>query len=217
MVVKHCCYGLCTSDSRYPDRLPPETKFFPFAKPGVIKDGMTAFEKKKENMKSQRAKKWIHASGRKEFTSLSQITKDTYICSLHFIDPIEENPHPIIATSSSVGKSRKRKLRKQESVSPKILRETSPIHELRTESNFQIIPSDEYVNEVCNTKENNVLDETNVVPENEKSTQIVGLDNAIVSARLETVLLRHQFITESSKKRTNDNTMSFKSIYGNMD
>ena len=27
MVVKHCCYGLCTSDSRYPEKLPEGTLF----------------------------------------------------------------------------------------------------------------------------------------------------------------------------------------------
>ena len=31
MAVKRSCYGLWTSDSRYPDRLPPGIQFLPFA------------------------------------------------------------------------------------------------------------------------------------------------------------------------------------------
>ena len=40
MVVKHYCYGLCKSDSQYPDSMPGGTAFIPFAKPGNIKEGM---------------------------------------------------------------------------------------------------------------------------------------------------------------------------------
>ena len=94
--------------------LPPGTRFLPFAMPRVIKDGLTDFLREKENEKNERAKRWVHACGRKDFISVNQITKDTYICSLHFIDPIEENPDPVIATSSSVRKPRKRKMRQQE-------------------------------------------------------------------------------------------------------
>ena len=44
MVVKHCCYGLCSSDNRYTDKLPPGTYFIPFAKPGVTKEDMDEWE-----------------------------------------------------------------------------------------------------------------------------------------------------------------------------
>ena len=39
--------------------------------------------------------------GRKDFTKLEQIAKDTYICSLHFVGskgPTDDNPEPILAT-----------------------------------------------------------------------------------------------------------------------
>ena len=68
MVVKHYCYGLYTSESRYPTRLPPGTHFLPFAKPGVIKDILTDFERKKENEKTERAKRWVCACGKKDFS-----------------------------------------------------------------------------------------------------------------------------------------------------
>ena len=98
MVVKHCCYAQCTSDNRYLNKLPPGTCFLPFAKPGTIKDNMKEWEKRQQRSKTERAKHWIHACGRKHFTLVKQITKYSYICSLHFNDPSEENPDPIIAT-----------------------------------------------------------------------------------------------------------------------
>ena len=45
-------------------------------------------------------KKLVHACGRKDFT-IDKITKDTYICSLHFVGgngPTEEDPDPINAS-----------------------------------------------------------------------------------------------------------------------
>ena len=65
MVVKHCCYGLCTSDSRYPEKLPEGTKFYfqfyPFTKPGYIKETMTNWEKEKQNQRTEKACWWLNA------------------------------------------------------------------------------------------------------------------------------------------------------------
>ena len=61
--TKHCCWGNCVNDTRYPERLPPGTYFIPFPKVGKIKDGMTQWEKNKQNDKIEKAKKWIHACG----------------------------------------------------------------------------------------------------------------------------------------------------------
>ena len=76
--------GLCKSDSRYPESMPEGTHFIRFAKVGKVKDGITEWEKKKENELTEKPKKWVHACGRKGFT-IDKITKDTYICSLPFI------------------------------------------------------------------------------------------------------------------------------------
>ena len=38
---KHCCWGNCKNDSRYPDKFPPGTYFIPFPKIGKIKESMT--------------------------------------------------------------------------------------------------------------------------------------------------------------------------------
>ena len=60
---------------------------------------MTDWDINKQNIKMERAKRWLHACGRKDCHSLAQITKDAYICLLHFVEPIEENSDPMLATS----------------------------------------------------------------------------------------------------------------------
>ena len=111
MIVKHCVQGLCTSDSRYPEKLPQATVFYSFAKPGIIKEDMTNWDISKQNGKMEKARQWLNACGRKDFNSLTQITKDTYICSVHFVDPIEENPDPIHATSLTKRSGQRKKPR----------------------------------------------------------------------------------------------------------
>ena len=63
MVVKHCCYGLCTSDSRYPEKLPEGTTFYPFTKPGYIKETMTNWEKEKQKQRTEKAHRWLNSCG----------------------------------------------------------------------------------------------------------------------------------------------------------
>ena len=95
--TKHCSWELWKSDSRYPESMPVGTHFIRFAK---VKDGMTEWEKNKQNEFTEKAKKWVHACGRKGFT-IDKITKDTYICSLHFVGgngPTGEDPDLINAS-----------------------------------------------------------------------------------------------------------------------
>ncbi|XP_060595511.1 uncharacterized protein LOC132749669 [Ruditapes philippinarum] len=84
--TKHCCYGLCNSDSRYNDRDYMQDVFFiPFPKP------------KSNELKCN---KWISACGRKDFT-VNHIKKWTYICSKHFVGgkgPTDNHPDPLPAT-----------------------------------------------------------------------------------------------------------------------
>ena len=58
-------------------------------------DSMTEWQKKQEIAKTDKAKRWLHACGRKgQFDRVEQITKDTYICSLHFVGgkgPTDDN------------------------------------------------------------------------------------------------------------------------------
>ena len=115
MATKHCCWGICKSDSRYPERMPSGTTFIRFAKPGKIREDMTDWEKQKANEQTVKAKHWMHACGRKDFSKLQQITKDTYICSLHFINgngPTADNPDPILASLTEKEQEGRMKRRK---------------------------------------------------------------------------------------------------------
>ena len=84
--TKHCCYGNCKSDSRYSNREDMrDVSFIRFPKP---------------HLNFEKCQKWIYACGRQGF-SVDNIKKDTYICSLHFVDkkgPTDEHPDPIPAT-----------------------------------------------------------------------------------------------------------------------
>ena len=98
--TKHYSWGLCKSDSRYPESMTVGIHFTRFAKVGKSNDGMTEWEKNKQNEFTEKAKKWVHAYGRRGFT-IDKITKDIYICSLHFVGengPSEEDPDPISAS-----------------------------------------------------------------------------------------------------------------------
>ena len=112
--TKHCCWGNCKNDSRYPDKLPSGTYFIRLPKPGNIKDRV--------NVKTEKAKKWVHACGR-GFSS-KNIKKDTFICSNHFIGGCgpTEDPDPLLATLTDKElkkkATRKRKPPKQQELIP---------------------------------------------------------------------------------------------------
>ena len=81
--TKHCCWGECKTDSRYPDKWPKSLKemeksgkkvFIPFPKPS---QGI------------EKCKRWIVSCSRQFFTEKS-ITRNTYICALHW--PGEKGP-----------------------------------------------------------------------------------------------------------------------------
>ncbi|XP_077996416.1 uncharacterized protein LOC144449712 [Glandiceps talaboti] len=116
VTTKHCCYGVCRSDSRYSDRDHMKDVFFiPFPKP--TKD----FEK---------CRRWTKSCRRDNFGP-ENVSKDTYICSLHFIGgsgPTDLNPDPIPAVFSPEQAekiSRKRKAPKPRSTNSKIRRQSS--------------------------------------------------------------------------------------------
>ena len=87
-MVKHCCFGTCTSDSRYQDRPEMEGVFFiPFPKPKSL---------------PERCARWIKACSREGFCQ-DNVNKYTYICSKHFVGgqgPTKSDPDPISATAS---------------------------------------------------------------------------------------------------------------------
>ena len=95
--TKHWSWRLCKSNSYYPESIPVGTHFIRFAIAGKVKNGMTEWEKNKQNELTEKAKKWVHSCGRKRFT-IDKISKDTYSCLLSFVGgngPTEEDPDPI--------------------------------------------------------------------------------------------------------------------------
>ena len=84
--TKYCSWGLCNTDSRYPERMKEGVFFFTrFAKPGHLKDTMSDWERQQNLKMTEKAKRWLHACRRKDFNRIGQIKKDTFIYSLHFV------------------------------------------------------------------------------------------------------------------------------------
>ena len=78
--TKHCCWGTCDSDSRYPEKLHKSLK-------EMVKLGMKIFILFPKP--SQGIECWINACSRENFT-VDLITRNTYICALHW--PGERGP-----------------------------------------------------------------------------------------------------------------------------
>ena len=176
MVVKHCCYGLCKSDNRYPDSMPAGTTLI-----------------NQEKKKIEKGKRWIHACGRKDFSSIEQITKSTYICSLHFL---KNNPDPIIATSVTEEIRKVRQPRKRPPPPPSPSPPPPP-------------PSPPAMHSEVEEVEETFVDQSTQT-DNEKS---------IFAAKLENKILRNSFIlaNDSSSEQRKTNCMSFQTIYHDRD
>ena len=94
--TKHCCWGECKSDSRYPDKLPKQLQ-------EMISDGRKAFIPfPKPSQGLEKCQRWIQACSRENFT-IENINRSTYICALHWPGgkgPTQEFPDPLKANFS---------------------------------------------------------------------------------------------------------------------
>ena len=142
--TKHCSWGLCNMDSRYPERM-KGVFFIRFAKPGRLKDTMSDWERQQNLKKTEKAKRWFHACGRKDFNRIEQIKKDTYIYSLHFVGqgPTEEHPDPVKSGDERFFERRKRKPQKQR-----------PLHKKNKKDKFDIAS---YSGNASSSNENTLL------------------------------------------------------------
>ena len=199
MVVKHCMVCV-TSDNRYPDKMSPGTYFIPSL--FVVKDGMTKFDKNVQKQKTERAKKWIHACGRTDLHSVLQITKDRFVCSLHFAQPMEENADPIIAILSVERKTSERKARKRK------LREPAP--------KAPSLDISSLLNRELSECEMDVTAEISVesLMTCDNSTQTVAVRKAFVAARLENKILHNEMLIKTKPITKELNLLSFRIIYG---
>ena len=87
--TRHCCYGLCNSDSRYADR--------------EHMQGVTWRIFPKPHLDAEKCRRWVAACSREGFTT-DRVNRWTYICSKHFVGghgPTTEHPDPIPATCTS--------------------------------------------------------------------------------------------------------------------
>jgi len=102
--TKHCCWGKCKSDSRYPDKLPKSLK--ELKESG--KKFFILFPKPSQDI--EKCKRWLVACSR-EFFTVKNITRNTYICALHWPGekgPTAEFPDPLKASLSPAQASRAR-------------------------------------------------------------------------------------------------------------
>ena len=78
---------------------------------------MTSWQKEQQKQKTEKAKHRLQACGRKDFSRISDIKKDIFICSLHFVGengPTDDNPDsikadPVLASTLLTMKKKKRK------------------------------------------------------------------------------------------------------------
>ena len=232
--TKHCCWGICKSDSRFPGSLPPSTVFIRFAKPGNIKDSMTEWEKQQQIDRTEKAKRWVHACGRKGFT-IKRIKNHTYICSLHFIDgngPTIDNPDPINATLTN--SEIDRKCRKRKAPKPRLpvvskKRKTNneidvskhgcsnldiDLHIELTDTMITPLNSTSYgltdinIDALNSTLLDSLNTNTTSVGIEDKATQTV-YDKYVLGAKIDTILLRNQVVQEKVEAKNLSQCKSF--------
>ena len=90
MVNKHCSYGICKNDSRKRDI--------------CLREGIEFIQFPDPSIEKAKAERWVAACRRENFT-ITSITRWTYICNKHFVDPTgptKQNPDPVPATLTSV-------------------------------------------------------------------------------------------------------------------
>ena len=95
VATKHCCWGECKSDSRFPHLLHPALK-------KRLQEGkpiFLPFPKKSQGL--ERCLRWVNACGRGKDFTVDKVTKYTYICYLHWpgeAGPTKEFDVPLKAT-----------------------------------------------------------------------------------------------------------------------
>ena len=102
---KHCKWGLCKSDTRYPQN-GLQIKFWPFPKP--CKDfrllkadpSLVAIKHEPQHcIQCNKCLQWIKACKVQSLTKLEEINKNCFVCSKHFPNgaPTNDEPHPVPA------------------------------------------------------------------------------------------------------------------------
>ena len=172
---------------------------------------MTVLQKQAILKKQEKTKRWIYLCGRKDFSSIDQVTKDTYICSLHFsnkIGPVNDDDEPINATLTEQEVRRKqqkgkRKLPVDRSVqSTKCKKDDTPTIDSPCDTNMESLPSTSSESDQGHA---------------DKETQTV-YDKYMLGAKIDTMLLRNEVVVGKECKegdKTTKNPMAPENILQN--
>ena len=72
MPKKHCSYGICANDSRKAEE--------------YLRESITFFQFPDPSIEKAKADRWVTACRGENFT-VNSITRWTYMCNKHFVDP----------------------------------------------------------------------------------------------------------------------------------
>ena len=161
--------------------------FIRFAKPGRLKDTMSEWERQQNLKKTKKAKRWLHACGRKGFNRIEQVKKDAYICCLQFLDqkgPTEEDPNPMKAGDKGFFERRKRKPPKQR----------LPFHKKQKKDEFDIAC---YSGNVSSNNENTLLT-TDTTDHDVTSNSIISNTETLFEKRTDTDSLKKKEIFDNN-------------------
>ena len=90
--TKHCCWGKCTIDSRYQEKLPKSLQ-------EMLASGQKAFiPSPKPSQGIEKCQRWITACSRNYF-DVSKITRKAYICAVYWPGgrgPTLQHPDPAV-------------------------------------------------------------------------------------------------------------------------
>jgi len=208
--TKHCCWGECKSDSRYPEKLPKSLQemtasgqkaFIPFLKPSQGID---------------KCQRWITACSREFFTTAS-ITRNTYICALHWPGekgPTSDHPDPLKAnfTSREIAKASTSK-RKAPKVRPDCAHKQRKVEPEPTEEVEEIdamsvsdvgVEAKVYLNPITGQ----------VVSDKESQTEYTKHE---LAAKVDTMVLRNEVITKRNSKENTEVISSLSYEYTSQD
>ena len=208
--TKHCCWGECKTDSRYLDKWPKSLKemeksgkkvFIPFPKPS---QGI------------EKCKRWIVSCSRQFFTEKS-ITRNTYICALHWLGekgPTVEFPDPLKANFTPAQahrvSSKKRKAPTSRATpAPKIAK---IVEEFGKQSNESFQSFDELEDISTETVALPVYESTvtgKVVVD--EGTQTV-FEKYMLSTKVETMILKNEVSTMKDQEQKIVSSLSFEVI-----
>lgn len=189
VATRHCCWGTCKNDSRYPERLPDTLK-------EMLKNGQKAFipfPKPKHDL--ELCQRWVNLCSRKYF-SVEKVNYNTYICAVHWPGgkgPTEKYPDPFKANLSEEEINKTHKKRK----APKP-RTEAVVKKARKQLKDE---SDVEFTDVLSENDSNMYDFEDEEPlTRDQSTQT--LSNIELKSKIETLIANNKSKTSDVVYRT---------------